>query len=134
MKHWKRLLALTLSLLLLTGCGGGDVRSAGRQIRPSERYSEAVIADAMDVVEDHFKKNFDGCTLHTIVYDEEATGEKAAREEEKYGKDTIILRTDFWVDEQGGPAALNPGQTYRNYEWTLTRTMFGWKLQDQGYA
>ncbi|MBR2047981.1 MAG: hypothetical protein IJ960_05215 [Oscillospiraceae bacterium] len=134
MKSCKMITALLLALVLLTGCGGGDTSAHGRQIRPSVRYSEQTIADAMDVVESHFKQHFDGCQLLTIVYDEEATGEKASREAERNGKDTIILLTDFTVDDSGAASGLTPGMTYRNYEWTLVKTLFGWELKDWGYA
>lgn len=132
MKRQMMLLMLILSLLL-TACGGGDVREAGRQIRASDRFSDKMIADAMDVVEDHFKKHFDGCKLHAIVYDEEATARKTELASEEYGEDTIILLTDFYVEE-AGDGSLNPGQTYINYEWVLIKTFFGWELKDWGYA
>ena len=88
----------------------------------------------MAVVEKYFNRHFEGCTLLTIVYDESITGEKADRESEKYETDVIILLTDFTVDDSGGAPGLTPGMTYRNYEWTLVKTLFGWKLKDWGYA
>lgn len=134
MKYWKKLTALLLALFLLTGCSGGNTKKHGRQIGDTDRFSNAVIADAMDVVERHFKKNFDGCTLLNIVYDEEATARETELEAEKYGRETIILRSDFTADDVSPDSSLNPGQTYRNYKWTLIRTFFGWKLQSGGYA
>lgn len=132
MKRQVILIVLILSVLL-TACGGGDVSTTGRQIRESERYSKSEIADAMDVVEEHFKKHFDGCKLHTIVYDEEATARKTELAMEQYGENTIVLLTDFYV-EDAGDGSLNPGQTYTDYEWTLVKTFFGWELKDGGYA
>ena len=29
---------------------------------------------------------------------------------------------------------LEPGETYRNYNWILTKTMFGWELRTWGYG
>ena len=124
---------LLVLVLLLTACGGGDVSETGRQIRESERYSESEIAAAMDVVEKHFQKNFDGCKLHNIVYDEDATARKTELAMEQYGENTIILLTDFYV-EDAGDGSLNPGQTYTSYEWTMVKTFFGWELKDSGYA
>lgn len=130
----KRYLMLILVLtMLLTACGGGDVSEAGRRIGSCERYSKAEIADAMDVVEKHFQKNFDGCKLHTIVYDEETTARKTELAMEQYGENTIVLLTDFYA-ENAGEGSLNPGQTYTGYEWTLVKTFFGWELKDSGYA
>ena len=130
----KRCIMLILVLaLLLTACGGGDVSETGRRIGTCELFSKEEIADAMDVVEAHFKKNFDGCKLHTIVYDEEVTARKTDLAMDQYGENTIILLTDFYV-EDAGDGSLNPVQTYTNYEWTLVKTFFGWELKDSGYA
>ena len=130
-KIWMLLLAL---VLLLSGCGGGDVSEHGRRIGTCEQYSEAEIDDAMNEVEVFFKKNFDGCKLLNLEYDEEKTGKKAEGWSERYGEEAIVLLSDFEVDESGGDGSLNPGQTYRNYQWVLVKTFFGWKLKDWGYA
>ena len=130
----KRCMILLLALVvLLSACGGGDVGETGRRIGTCERFSKAEIAAAMDVVEKHFQKNFDGCRLHNIVYDEDAAVRKTELAMERYGENTIILLTDFCV-EDAGDGSLNPGQTYTGYEWTLVKTFFGWELKDSGYA
>lgn len=120
-------------VLLLTACGGGDVSETGRRIGTCELYSKAEIANAMDVVEAHFKKSFDGCKLIGLEYDEEKTNHKAAGETERNGQETIILLSSFRV-ENAGDGSLNPGQTYVDYEWSLVKTFFGWKLKDWGYG
>ena len=131
----KKIMVLMLALaLLLTACGGGDVREHGRRIGDSERYSDAEIANAMDVVEAFFKKNFDGCKLIMLEYDEEKTSDKASGWTEQYGQEAIVLLSDFEVDESGGDGSLNPGQTNRNYQWILEKTFFGWRLKDWGYG
>ena len=130
----KKYMILVLALaLLLTACGG-DIGESTRQIREPERFTRGEIADAMKAVERYFDRHFDGCTLHTIVYDEAETQRETALAVENYGEVTIILKTDFWVDETGGDGSWNPETMYRNYTWTLTKTFFGWKIQDWGYA
>lgn len=130
-----RYLMLLLALaLLLTACAGGDVSEHGRRIGDCELYSESEIADAMDVVEGFFKKNYDGCKLINLEYDEEKTADKAAGWTEQYGQEAIVLLSEFEVDESGGDGSLNPGQTYRNYQWILVKTFFGWELKDWGYG
>ncbi len=129
----KRHLILVLALVLLLTACGGDVSETGRHIGTCDLYSEGEITDAMDVVEAHFKKNFDGCKLISLEYDEAKTADKAARETELDGQETIILLSSFHV-EDAGDGSLIPDHTYTNYEWTLVKTFFGWKLKDSGYA
>ena len=128
-------LLLLVCAILLTACAGGDVSGVGRKIGSSDRYSKREIAAAMDVVEHHFKKHFDGCTLHTLVYNEEATDWEAAEWAAQYGvEEAIVLYSDFHVDETGGDGSLNPNQTYRNFKWILVKTFTGWELKDWGYG
>ena len=134
MKKIKVLLSLVLCLVLLTACGGGDVRNVKRIPGESQLYSEGEINSAMNVVLDFFQKEFDGCTMTEIRYEEEKYAERQRLESEDYGREVIILLTDFDVDSSGGDGSLNPNSTYRNYQWTLTRTLFGWELQDWGYG
>lgn len=134
MKKIKVLLSVVLCLVLLTACGGGDVRNVKRETGTSERYSDAQIRSAMNEVLDFFEKEFDGCTMTQIRYDEEKFAERQKMAAEKYGAEVIILLTDFDVDDSGGDGSLNPNSTYRNYQWTLTRTLFGWELQGWGYG
>ena len=134
MKKIKVFLMLVLCLVLLTACGGGDVRNVKRETGTSEQYSDAQIQLAMNEVLEFFRKEFDGCTMIEIRYDEEKYAERQRAESEDYGRDVIILLTDFDVDSSGGDGSLNPNSTYRNYQWTLARTLFGWELRDWGYG
>ena len=134
MKKIKVFLSLMLCLVLLTACGGGDVRNVNREAGTSELYSDAQIHSAMNEVLDFFQKEFDGCTMTEIRYEEEKYAKRQRLESEDYGREVIILLTDFDVDSSGGDGSLNPNSTYRNYQWILTRTLFGWELQDWGYG
>ena len=136
MKKIKMWLSLVLCLVLLTACGGGDVRGAGRQMGESERYSKAEIARAMDQAEEHFRKEFDGCKLLNLRYDEEKTLAEAEEWAAQYGADeAIVLLSDFEVDSSGGDGSLNPDSTYRNWKWVLTRNEKGaWELKTWGYV
>ena len=134
MKKWKVLAAFLLCAALLVACGGGDVSEVGRSIGESEMYSKAEIAQAMDEVEDFFKAEFDGCKLLRLEYDEEKTRKEAYAWSENYGAEAIVLQSDFYVDDSGRAVTLEPDETYRNYEWILTKTVFGWELQTWGYG
>ena len=130
-----RWIALCLLLaLLLTACGGGDVRNVERRIGRCEQYSEKQINDAMDEVEKFFKAEFDGCKLLRLEYDEEKTLEEAREWSTQCGADAIVLVSDFSVDGSGGDGSLNPGETYRNWKWILKKSTVGWKLETWGYG
>lgn len=134
MKKLKLLVACLLCAALLAACGGGDVSEVARSIGKCELYSEKQIADAMDEVEAFFRKEYDGCKLLRLEYDEEKTRKEAYAWSENYGADAIVLVSDFYVDDSGRTVTLEPDETYRNYEWILTRTLFGWKLETWGYG
>ena len=134
MKTYKILLLCLACILLLTACGGGDVSEVGRHIGVCERFSEREVAAAMDEVERFFHKEYDGCKLLRLEYDEEKTLKEAYAWSEDFGAEAIVLESDFYVDDSGRTVTLEPDETYRNYEWILTRNAFGWKLQTWGYG
>ena len=134
MRKMKVLASLLLCLALLTACGGGDVSEVGRRIGECERFSEQEVAAAMNEVEQFFRKEYDGCKLLRLEYDEEKTGKEASDWSENYGAEAIVLQSDFYVDDSGRMVTLEPDETYRNYEWILTKTLLGWKLETWGYG
>ena len=129
-----KIISLLLCVLLLAGCGGGDVSEVGRCIGVCERFSEREVVAAMDEVERFFRKEYDGCKLLRLEYDEEKTLEEAYAWSENYGAEAIVLESDFYVDDSGRTVTLEPDETYRNYNWILTKTAFGWKLETWGYG
>lgn len=134
MKRICNLLTVLLCILLLAGCGGGDVSEVGRRIGTCDRFSKREVAAAMDEVERFFRKEYDGCKLLRLEYDEEKTLKEAYAWSENYGAEAIVLESDFSVDDSGRTVTLEPGETYRNYEWILTKTAFGWELRTWGYG
>ena len=134
MKRTVRILALVLCFVMLAGCGGGDVSEVGRSLGKCERFTPRQIEAAMDEVENEFKANYDGCTLLTLSYDEEDTAREADAWSEQYGRETIVLKSDFYVDGSGRTPTLNPDSTYKNWSWILVKTTFGWELKDCGYG
>ena len=129
-----RFLALMLCVLLLAACGGGDTSEVGWRIGKCERFSEREISTAMNEVEAFFRREYDGCKLLRLEYDEEKTLEEAYAWSENYGADAIVLESDFYVDDSGRTVTLEPDETYRNYNWILTKTLFGWELRTWGYG
>ena len=134
MKH--TLLPLILIVLsLLTGCAGGDISHVEKVISSSAIYTQAEIENAMDIVISHFRREFDGCTLTQIRYEEGREAAAEAWAETYGGEDGIVLLSSFDVDSSGGDGSLNPNSTYHNWQWVLIRRDGGkWELKTWGYG
>ena len=123
--------------LLLTGCGGGGNASEVQMITGESRfYTQREIEDAMETAMNHFRKEFDGCTMTKIEYNEEKSGSAAQEWAGQYGADeAIVLYSSFDVDASGGDGSLNPNSTYTGWQWVLTRNKGGnWVLRTWGYG
>ena len=90
----------------------------------------------MDTVIDHFKKEFEGCTLTRLEYDESRVESAQSEWAAQYDADqAIVLISEFDVDSSGGDGSLNPDSTYRNWQWVLVRNGSGaWELKTWGYG
>lgn len=132
----KILCLICLFSLLLTGCGGGNVSQVQTVVGESEIFTQREIEDAMEVAMNYFSKEFDGCTMTKIQYDEEKSGPAAMEWAQQYGaEEGIVLYSSFDVDASGGDGSLNPNSTYNNWQWVLTREKGGnWVLRTWGYG
>lgn len=113
----------------------GDVTVVDLEPGESALYSHEDIYDAMDEVLEHFEEEFPGCVLTNLVYDE-AYSQKSAKEwAKKYGDDeAIVFLSGFDVGNRGGNGSLKPGESYRDWQWILTRDKGEeWELQTWGY-
>ena len=132
----KRMLVLILCVLLLAGCGG-DVSNVERSMSVSDLYSEEEICDAMDIAEAHFQKEFEGCRLKNLRYEEsdQILAEQAGWARQYAEDEAIVLLSDFSVSRFGADASLNPNENYINWKWVLTRSVGGeWTLRTWGYG
>ncbi len=131
----KTLIALfLLCAILLTACHKGDTSQVALEIGPSQFYTDGEIRAAMNLVLQKFK-GFEGCTLLRLYYDEERSQKVSDQWAEQYNaEEAIVLYSTFDVDPSGINPSLNPGQTYENWSWVLTRNGGGWwTLQTWGY-
>ena len=129
-------LMFCLLALFLTGCGGGNASEVQVITGESEIFTEREIEDAMEVAMNHFRREFDGCTMTKIEYNESQSRGAAAGWAQHYGADEgIVLYSSFDVDASGGDGSFNPNSTYSNWQWILTRTEGGdWVLRTWGYG
>ena len=142
MKDKKKVrLWILLILIALAGMfsqrllGGGDVSQVQRVIGESSLYSKADIEQMMDTVERTFRREFKGCTLLELKYDEAFSQKQSGDWAEQCRTDeAVVLTSSFQVDGSGGDGSLNPNSTYSKWMWVLTRNEGGdWKMQTWGY-
>ena len=142
-KHFIRgriVLGLAIMVALpLTACGqktsGGDVSVVDLEPGMSALYSQEDIYAAMDEVLEHFAEEFPGCVLTNLVYDEEYSLKQAKEWADQYGDEqALVFLSSFDVGEDGASGSLEPGETYRDWQWILTRDKGeDWELQTWGY-
>ena len=132
----KVLCLLCLLMLALTGCGGGDASQVQLITGKSELFTQREIENAMETAMNHFRKEFDGCTMTKIEYDEEKSRAAALEWARQYGADeAIVIYSTFDVDASGGDGSFTPNSTYSNWKWVLTRSGGGnWVLRTWGYG
>lgn len=135
-KGFGMLTALLLGAVLIFGCANGDVKNVERIVGDSDIYSSGDIDRAMDAVIRQFEREFPGCTLLEVEYDEEVSAKYSDEWAETYDAyEAIVLLSSFRTDENGGKGNLNPDYTYERFQWVLTRSRWGgWKIQTAGYA
>ena len=78
------ILVVAVAFILTTG--KGNVSNVNRIVGYSALYSEDLINQACDIVEKEFAKEFEGCTLTELRYDEDIEN-KFADEIMKYAKE-----------------------------------------------
>ena len=125
------------TVLVLTG-NRGNVSNVNRVVGYSAIYGENSINEAFDVIEKKFAKDFEGCTLTELRYDEDVEN-RFAEEIEKYHKENnqelIVVLSIFDTDEKGGDGGFNPNDTYANWQWYLVKTADkkSWEIINWGY-
>lgn len=126
---------LLITALLLSGCmDRGNVNHVRKTVGESTVYTKAEIEDAMDVVIRHFRREFAGCTLIHLYFDEDAPAQYSEGWAKQYDADeAIILLSSFEVGPEGSDGSLNPDSTYNGWQWILVRDIGGpWTLRTSG--
>lgn len=98
-------------------------------------YSEEEVNEAIAIVRKYFRKNFRGCELIELNYNEEDSKEAFDEWAKQYNaEEAIILTSVFITNSKGGDGSLEPNSTYDNWQWILTKSgEENWTLQTWGY-
>ena len=130
-------LLLCMIAALFCACGKaqkGDVSAVERTIPQDAKYSAEEIGAAMDLVERKFARDFRGCTLQKLWYDDAQAQAEAEWAQDYHTDEAIVLLSNFHVSENGGDGSLNSPYDYTNWNWVLVRNNGGkWVLQTWGY-
>ncbi len=131
----KRFIAILISAVLIicfSGCG--IPFTAEKIIEDSDIYSKRDIEKAMNQVYSKFGREFEGCALLELEYDEEYSKERMCDWAENYDADeAIVLLSKFYVFGENG--SLEIGETYSKWNWILVRNKGGfWELKTWGYG
>ena len=136
MNRQKQGLALLLALLLILSLAACGKTQGYTVVVPYDaHYNEAEIRAAMRVAVRYFEKEFDGCKLLAITYDEAKAKDAEPEWAAQYDADeAIVLLSSFHVDAGGGDGSLNPNSDYTDWQWVLVRNGGGkWELKTWGY-
>ena len=139
---------VAMTATLLVGC---KVQTAGIMIPQTENVTAeaadyTVVSEnetetegqdlegAKKVAMDFFAENFAGCVMNTFEYVDSYTEDEYAQIAASYGADeAVIFTSSFYVPEDCEIMVLNPGMTYEDYTYTLTRNAGGeWVIQTCG--
>ena len=129
-------LAFLLVLVLTFAACGKKTNGGYTVVVPSDaHYSEQDIRAAMRVAVRHFEREFDGCTLLSICYNEAKVKDAEPEWAAQYDADeAIVLLSSFHVDGSGGDGSLNANSDYTDWQWILVRSNGGaWELKTWGY-
>ena len=129
---------LGVAIFLILIANRGNVSNVNRIVGYSALYDETSINEAFDVIEKKFAKDFEGCTLTELRYDENVEN-RFAEEIEKYHKENnqelIVVLSAFDTDEKGGDGGFDPNDTYADWQWHLVKTADkkSWEIINWGY-
>ena len=140
----KIIIAILIFILCasLAACkSAGKTDGAEIDYGSSSKFSEAEIGSAVDAVLVKFK-DFEGCELIKVRYDEERSDLQAENYMEKgigrhngvERENVIVLLSDFKTSSKSG-ASFNPDSTYTDWNWILIRNSSAddWVVSDWGY-
>ena len=140
MKKKQILTVLLLAVLCLSLCGcklagalRGDVSNVARVVGEPTAHTKAAVNTAMDVVVEHFRKKFKGCTLDKLWYDAVVESRETKPTD---ADEMIVLACDFRTGDYGPKVlqAFSPNDRHTGFKWILCRYGDRWEIKNRGYA
>ena len=96
-------------------------------------YSQKDVDAAVETAQKSFRREFRGCTLEQISYDEDLNIARAAELARQYPADEAIILCATFRTSGRVSGKLLPSTSYRDVEWILTRNAGGqWTVREWG--
>lgn len=120
--------AVLLALLLLAGCSGTSVGSYASKYANSEDYDAAVQEVQL------YLNGFSGLEMPKIRYAGDDAVKAEADSRGLAPEQVMILTSTITADDSYDGTDFEPGNTYEDYRWILTRnsSVELWEIADQG--
>ena len=135
--NMKKIIALCCFLLIgVTGCKNiGNVTNVKIKEVNSEIYSKEEIYDAINIIINDFKDDWDDCTLNEICYIGDIRNNDFIDWATRNNKEeVIVLNSNFTVGSYANDKSLNLNSEYNNWNWILVRNKNeSWQHIDHGY-
>jgi len=97
----RKIIVLIAFVLIIVFSSCSNNTNIVMDIDTSDKYSQSEINSAIDVATDYFNKNFWGCELTRIEYDEEYSDSEREHYTKFYDvEDAIRLRLEFKTDDE----------------------------------
>lgn len=144
MKKILSYVCLILIAFSVVGCSQkGNTKDVTINIGKSSKFSKDELNSAVTCVKNRFNKEFDGCTLTYLWYDEVKSNETVTGYLAHGGgsinkaksENVVVLYSNFKVGSSYAGGSLNKNSTYTNYLWILVRDSKSgdWHVDDVGY-
>lgn len=106
-------------------------------------FSEAVIDipentsnadDAINLIEKRLITDMPYCRI-TRLYEDATAFKPLIQQYNNDGKETLLLKMDFYVTDDAGPGPYDPGALNTEYSWLFVRDNehSSWSLESHGY-
>lgn len=128
-------LILYAALWVLTYMPKGKYENAEISIGKSGTFSRGDLEQAKNAIFAEFK-NYDGCEMLSLVYDESMSEEYKKdfypEYHENYGAEIMVLYSDFKTQKNMHGSCFNDDCLYRQWKWIMVKKDGEWAVGDRG--
>ena len=125
------ILVLFAALEILTYMPKGKYENAEISIGASNVFSQSDFEQAEKAIFAEFK-NYDGCEMLSLVYDESMSDEYKNYFYPNYDLEIMVLYSDFKTQKNMQGNGFNDDCLYREWKWIMVKNDGEWIVRDRG--